>query len=152
MDLKSCRDHRKILLCISIKVMVELSILCLLTQYETKIVFCCYSCLDLPWEKVFTVKVTCFPSSWKQENCVEKRLCKFAAKSQEFVTFSRHFSCLRELEKEVTNIGKNFAHGTNLDNHSYIQNVFFSFSFGKFSSCAKKWYFVTAIVLTYCEK
>ena len=82
--------------------------------------------------KVYPSWVEYCPSSWDQENCVEKRLCKFEAKGREFVTFSRHFSCLRELEKEVTNIGKNFAHGTNLDNHSYIQNVFLVFPLENF--------------------
>ena len=43
------------------------------------IVFCCYNCLDLPWKKFFQVWVTFFPSSWEQECCVEKRLCKFKA-------------------------------------------------------------------------
>ena len=70
------------------------------------IAFCCYNCLDLPWEKFFQVWVTCFPSSWEQENCVEKRLCKFEAEGQEFVTFSTHFSCSRELGKQVTNTGE----------------------------------------------
>ena len=37
-----------------------------------KIVFCCYNCLDLPWEFFFQVWVTCFPSSWEQEQCWEK--------------------------------------------------------------------------------
>ena len=71
-----------------------------------KIVFCCYNCLDLPWEKFFQVWVTFFPSSWEQEYCVEKRLCKFEAVGREFVTFSRHYSCLRELGKQVTNTWK----------------------------------------------
>ena len=44
------------------------------------LVFCCYNCLDLPWEKFFQV--------W------------------EFVTFSRHYSCLRELGKQVANTWK----------------------------------------------
>ena len=47
-----------------------------------------------------------------------KRLCKFEAVGQEFVTFSRHYSCLRELGKKVTNTWKNFKHDTNLDNYS----------------------------------
>ena len=34
-----------------------------------------------------------FPSSWEQEYCIEKRLCKFEAVGREFVTFSRHYSC-----------------------------------------------------------
>jgi hypothetical protein len=34
-----------------------------------EIVFCCYNCLDLPWEIFFQVWVTCFPSSWEQEQC-----------------------------------------------------------------------------------
>ena len=71
-----------------------------------EIVFCCYNCLDLPWEKFFQVWVTFFPSSWEQEYCVEKRLCKFEAVGREFVTFSRHYSCLRELGKKVTNTWK----------------------------------------------
>ena len=70
------------------------------------IVFCCYNCLDLPWEKFFQVWVTFFPSSWEQEYCVEKRLCKFETVGREFVTFSRHYSCLRELGKQVTNTWK----------------------------------------------
>ena len=82
------------------------------------IVFCCYNCLDLPWEKFFQVWVTFFPSSWEQEYCVEKRLCKFETVGREFVTFSRHYSCLRELGKKVTNTWKNFEHDTNLDNYS----------------------------------
>ena len=82
------------------------------------IVFCCYNCLDLPWEKFFQVWVTFFPSSWEQEYCVEKRLCKLEAIGREFVTFSRHYSCLRELGKQVTNTWKNFEHDTNLDNYS----------------------------------
>ena len=84
----------------------------------TWIVFCCYNCLDLPWEKFFQVWVTFFPSSWEQEYCVEKRLCKFETVGREFVTFSRHYSCLRELEKQVTNTWKNFEHDKNLDNYS----------------------------------
>ena len=68
-----------------------------------EIVFCCYNCLNLLWEKFFQVWVTCFPSSWEQENSVEKRLCKFEAEGREFVTFSRHCSCSRELGKQVTN-------------------------------------------------
>ena len=71
-----------------------------------EIVFCCYNCLDLPWEKFFQVWVTYFPSSWEQEYCVEKRLCKFEAVGQEFVTFSRNYSCLRELGKQVTKTWK----------------------------------------------
>ena len=67
------------------------------------IVFCCYNCLDLPWEKFFQVWVTFFPTSWEQEYCVEKRLCKFEAVGREFGTFSRHYSCLKELGKQVTN-------------------------------------------------
>ena len=70
------------------------------------IVFCCYNCLDLPWEKFFQVWVTFFPSSREQEYCVEKRLCKFEAVGREFVTFLRHYSCLRELGKQVTNTWK----------------------------------------------
>jgi hypothetical protein len=34
------------------------------------------------------------------------------------VTFSRHYSCLRELGKKVTNTWKNFEHDTNLDHYS----------------------------------
>ena len=34
------------------------------------------------------------------------------------MTFSRHYSCLRELGKKVTNTWKNFEHDTNLDNYS----------------------------------
>ena len=71
-----------------------------------ELVFCCYNCLDLPWEKFFQVWVTFFPSSWEQEYCVEKRLSKFEAVGREFVTFSRHYSCLRELGKQVTNTWK----------------------------------------------
>ena len=70
------------------------------------IVFCCYNCLDLPWEKFFQVRVTFFPSSWDQEYCVEKRLCKFETVGREFVTFSRRYSCLREVGKQVTNTWK----------------------------------------------
>ena len=87
-------------------------------RFFSGIVFCCYNCLDLPWEKFFQVWVTFFPSSWEQEYCVEKRLCKFETLGQEFVTFSRHYSCLRELGKKVTNTWKNFEHDTNLDNYS----------------------------------
>ena len=75
---------------------------------KLEIVSCCYYCLDLPWEKFFQVWVTFFPSSWEQEYCVEKKLCKFEAVSREFVTFSRHYSCLKELGKKVTNTWKNF--------------------------------------------
>ena len=77
----------------------------------------------MPWEKFFQVWVTFFPSSWEQEYCDEKRFCKFQALGQEFVTFSRRYSCLRELGKQVTNTWKNFEHDTNLDN--YINRVFF---------------------------
>ena len=79
---------------------------CLASVLQIEIVFCCYNCLDLPWEKFFQVWVTFFPSSWEQEYCVEKRLCKFEAVGREFVTFSRHYSCLRELGKQVTNTWK----------------------------------------------
>ena len=48
-----------------------------------RIVFCCYNCLDLPWEKFFQVWVTFFPISWEQEYCVEKRFCKFEALGRE---------------------------------------------------------------------
>ena len=78
----------------------------LFDKFCPEIVFCCYNCLDLPWEKFFQVWVTFFPSSWEQEYCVEKRLCKFEAVGREFVTFSRHYSCLRELGKQVTNTWK----------------------------------------------
>ena len=54
----------------------------------------------MPLEKFFQVWVTFFPSSWEQEYCVEKRLCKFEAVGREFVTFSRHYYCLRELGKK----------------------------------------------------
>ena len=51
-----------------------------LIGHNTKgIVFCCYNCLDLPWEKFFQVWVDCLPSSWEQENSVEKMLRKFEA-------------------------------------------------------------------------
>ena len=70
--------------------------LVLLTKsIKPTIVFCCYNCLDLLWEKFFKVWVTCFPSSWEQNHSVEKRLCKFEAVGWEFVTFLRHCSCLR---------------------------------------------------------
>ena len=72
----------------------------------------------MPWEKFFQVWVTFFPSSWEQEYCVEKRLCKFETVGREFVNFSRHYSCLRELGKKVTNTWKNFEHDKNLDNYS----------------------------------
>ena len=35
----------------------------------------------------------------ESRNSVEKRLCKFKAEGREFVTFSRHCSCSRELGK-----------------------------------------------------
>ena len=41
-------------------------------KFHLSLVFCCYNCLDLPWEKFFQVWVTCFPSSWEQEQCWEK--------------------------------------------------------------------------------
>ena len=37
---------------------------------------------------------------------IQSRLCKFEAVGWEFVTFSRHYSCLRELGKKVTNTWK----------------------------------------------
>ena len=49
-----------------------------------QIVFCCYNLL---LEKFFHVLVTYFPSYWEQEDRIEKRLGKFEAKGQEFVTF-----------------------------------------------------------------
>ena len=78
---------------------------------DSTIVFCCYNCLDLPWEKFFQEWVTCLPSSWEQEHCVEKRLCKFMAKGREFVTFLGHCSCLRELGRKVSkgNLEKLFS-------------------------------------------
>ena len=42
----------------------------------------------------------------ESRNSVEKRLCKFEAEGREFVTFSRHCSCQRELGKQVTNTKK----------------------------------------------
>ena len=75
-------------------------------NFPDSIVFCCYNFLDLPREKFFQVWFTCFPSSWEQENSVEKRLCKFEAEGQEFVSFSRHCSGSRELGKQATNTGK----------------------------------------------
>ena len=54
----------------------------------------------------------------ESRNSVEKRLCKFEAEGQEFVTFSRHCSCSRELGKQVTNTGKKLEYGTYLDNYS----------------------------------
>ena len=47
-----------------------------------------------------------FPSSWEQEHSVEKRLCKFEAEDPEFVTFLRHWSCWKEVGKQVMNIVK----------------------------------------------
>ena len=35
------------------------------TSVCSTIVFCCYNCLDLPWEKFFQVWVTFSPSSWE---------------------------------------------------------------------------------------
>ena len=70
-----------------------------LASITLQIVFCCYNCLDLPWEKFFQVRVTFFPCSWEQEYC-------FETVGREFVTFSRHYSCLRELGKQVTNTWK----------------------------------------------
>ena len=93
------------LLLISIAQWDVLTIFLLVTLKTNKhnllltIVFCCYNLLDLPWEKFLQVWVTFFPSSWEQEYCVEKRLYKFEALGREFVTFSRHYSCLRELGK-----------------------------------------------------
>ena len=42
-----------------------------------------------------------FPSSLEQKHCVVKRLCKFDAAAWEFLSFSRHCSCLRELRKQT---------------------------------------------------
>ena len=47
-----------------------------------------------------------FPSSCEQGYCVEKRLCKFEALGREFVTFLRHYSCKRQLGKQVTHTWK----------------------------------------------
>ena len=55
---------------------------------QLSIVFCCYNCLDLPWEMFFQVWVTFFP----------------VLESRNVVAFLRHYSCLRELGKQVKGI------------------------------------------------
>ena len=99
----------------------------------SNIVFCCYNYLYLPWEKFSQVWVTCFPSSWEQENSVEKRLCKFEAKGWEFVTFS-NFKTLFLLER--TGKKKLSKYGTNPENYS--NRMFF---FSNFSSYVLRGYY-----------
>ena len=71
-----------------------------------KMVFCCYNCLDLQWEKFSQMQVIYFPSSWQEEHCVEKRFCKFETEGQELVTFKyrRYSSCLWELGIIITGV------------------------------------------------
>ena len=82
-----------------------------------------YNCLEKP-EKSFSNWVTCFPSSWEQEDCVEKWLCKFEAVGREFVTFSRHCSGSRELGKQVTNTSKRYQQLSKLFKRQ-INNIYF---------------------------
>ena len=99
----------------------------ILESNHRKVVFCCYNCLSLPWEKFFQVWVTCFPSSWEQEYFVEKRLCKFEAVGQEFA------KNLRSLEQ--------FIHTVKGQINFWKQNAFLTYS----------WIFVTSNKLEQLE-
>ena len=79
------------------------SIVAFLKNTRTYSVFCCYNCLDLPWEKFFQVWVTFFP-----------RICHL---------FETLFLLERTGKTSNKHLEKNFEHDTNLDN--YNNRMFF---------------------------
>ena len=78
-------------------------------QEKLRKTFCCYNFLDLYHaQSFFQVFVTCFPSSLKQEQCLEKVTNSRPTASN---LFSTQYSCSQELGKKVTHTWKNFSHG-----------------------------------------
>ena len=80
------------------------------SKHVLEIVFCCYNCLDLRWEKFFQVWVPFFPSSLKKEQCFEKVTNSYPSASNLHNLFSTLLSCSEELAKQVTHTWKNFFH------------------------------------------
>ena len=81
-------------------------------QEKLRKTFCCYNCLDLYHaQSFFQVFVTCFPSSLKQEQCLEKVTNSRPTASNLHNLFSTQYSCSQELGKKVTHTWKNFSHG-----------------------------------------
>ena len=56
------------------------------------LVLCCYNYLDLLWEELFQMWVTCFPSYWEQKHCVEKAGSSSRPKTKKFWPFPHTFS------------------------------------------------------------
>ena len=81
-------------------------------QFKKKLrkTFCCYNCLDFQHAQIFfQVFVTCFPSSLKQEQCLEKITNSGPTASNLHNLFSTQYSCSQELEKSNSHLEKKFS-------------------------------------------